>query len=280
MPHIKTYCRHDAASQTLAWFMISSHNLSKVCARAGRVDRAGRGVCVGLAEADLAAHVRSHVVQSPFQIKASRVLDLIRPCAGCLGHPAEEENAAHDPELRAGGAEPANAGGQLPGQSPPRLQCCLWTELAAAHHRCGSGQCNAFRLRWCGAELLRLDACLEKGVQSANCSAGSQRLLLPQSRPPCFQMHACTGARPENVTFHAWKRGQAFGPSCQKTNGLSISVPIPVPYQLPPQPYGQDDTPWAVDVPWPGLDMWGCTIANPHGAFYGLTEDMEWGDIA
>ncbi|KAK2079869.1 hypothetical protein QBZ16_002264 [Prototheca wickerhamii] len=49
---------------------------------------------------------------------------------------------------------------------------------------------------------------------------------------------------------------------------------------LPPLPYGQDDTPWAVDVPWPGLDMWGCTIANPHGAFYGLTEDMEWGDIA
>ena len=147
----------------------------------------------------------------------------------------------------------------------------------------GTGSGNAIDFGCLSVEQIcfRLGLCLRFGwVRSADCPAVSRRFLLSQFRPPCSRIRACTGARPEDVTFHAWKRGQAFGPSCQETSGLSISVPIPVPYQLPPQPYGQDDTPWAVDVPWPGLDMWGCTVANPHGAFYGLTEDMEWGDIA
>ncbi|RMZ54985.1 hypothetical protein APUTEX25_000502, partial [Auxenochlorella protothecoides] len=81
---------------------------------------------------------------------------------------------------------------------------------------------------------------------------------------------ACTeqpmpGADPERLRFVAWKRGGAYTPSEDAEECIRYKKP--------------EDTAWAVDYPWPGLDHFGCTVEAPYGAFYGLTEDMEWADL-
>ncbi len=88
---------------------------------------------------------------------------------------------------------------------------------------------------------------------------------------------------PSRVRFVAWQRGQpTHETSTSSTDGStpnSLTVPLPIPYALPPHKYAAGDTPWAVDTPWPGHDSYGCTIDRPHGAFYGLLESMEWADV-
>jgi hypothetical protein len=79
-----------------------------------------------------------------------------------------------------------------------------------------------------------------------------------------------------SVRFVAWQR---VSPQEAPADGGTLTVPLPVPYPLPPTKYQAGDTPWAVDTLWPGKDSFGCTIDNPHGAFYGLLESMEWGDL-
>ena len=98
----------------------------------------------------------------------------------------------------------------------------------------------------------------------------------------------CAGgeaAAPSRVRFVAWQRGQPAQASSTPASstdgsGTALTVPLPIPYALPPHKYrAAGDTPWAVDTPWPGQDSYGCTIDRPHGAFYGLLESMEWADV-
>lgn len=85
-------------------------------------------------------------------------------------------------------------------------------------------------------------------------------------------------ATPERLRFVAWSRGVAYEPWRDEEG--TIRVPLPIPYTLPPARYKKPgDIPWAVDHPWPGLDHFGCTVEAPHGAFYGISEDMEWADV-
>lgn len=105
---------------------------------------------------------------------------------------------------------------------------------------------------------------------------GDECHTFPQKLKNPFRSSA--GADPERLRFVAWKRGGAYTPSEDAEE--CIRVPIPIPYTLPPAQYKKpEDTAWAVDYPWPGLDHFGCTVEAPYGAFYGLTEDMEWADL-
>lgn len=113
----------------------------------------------------------------------------------------------------------------------------------------------------------------------------------PQPQPPPPPASGGDGGRAAPAPrFVAWSRDipQATGYSSSEP---PLSIPLPVPYTLPPTPYdrtpgqsggtgeGVGDTPWAVDTEWPGLDSWGCGITAPHGQFYGLLEEMEWGEV-
>jgi hypothetical protein len=60
--------------------------------------------------------------------------------------------------------------------------------------------------------------------------------------------------------------------------GAELEVPLPVPYSLPPKPYEQGERPWAVGVPWPGVDSLGRTSAQPFGANYGYDDDDDYFD--
>lgn len=77
-----------------------------------------------------------------------------------------------------------------------------------------------------------------------------------------------------SVRFVRWARGApqaaAAGP------GGLLTVPLPVPYTLPPTPYGPSDKPWAVDVAWLGVDIRGASRDSPRGCLYGLLDSQDW----
>ncbi len=76
------------------------------------------------------------------------------------------------------------------------------------------------------------------------------------------------------MRFTRWQRGSPQEPSL---SGGTLTAALPIPYSLPPTRYNPaEDTPWAVNTPWPGLDSFGCTIANPHGSLYGVLEEADW----
>lgn len=60
-----------------------------------------------------------------------------------------------------------------------------------------------------------------------------------------------------------------------KTSGAApefVMMWLPVPYALPAKPYGSGDQPWAVDVPFPGIDALGFDIYNRPLRHYGNVE--------
>lgn len=79
------------------------------------------------------------------------------------------------------------------------------------------------------------------------------------------------------MRFVRWQQGQPQ--EAARSPAGALTVPVPVPYSIPPAKYGAGEKPWAVDTMWPGRDSWGCTRDRPHGAYYGLTEDMDWASI-
>ena len=47
---------------------------------------------------------------------------------------------------------------------------------------------------------------------------------------------------------------------------------LPVPYKLPPSPYGPEDVPWMVDGSFPGMDGHGRTVHQEYPPLYGHVE--------
>ena len=113
--------------------------------------------------------------------------------------------------------------------------------------------------------------CSHSRASSARAQARSARsgnsLRLRAGPPP----------EPAGVGFVRWEKGIAQGAAPSPAGALS--VPLPIPFALPPTRYQAGDQPWATDVPWPGLDSWGRTIFNPHGCHYGVLEQQDWADI-
>lgn len=119
--------------------------------------------------------------------------------------------------------------------------------------------------RWCGL------SCTEGQQQQPAAPA-------PAAAPPT--------AAPPAVRFVAWQRGAS---QVAQANGAGmLSVPLPIPFSLPPQCYSAADQPWMGGVLWPGQDVWGHAI-KPHAGrpprapygtrfCYGLHEAMEWAD--
>jgi hypothetical protein len=52
-------------------------------------------------------------------------------------------------------------------------------------------------------------------------------------------------------------------------------VVLPVPYRLPPVPYGPGDRPWVNDVEFPGIDARGYTYQQFPLKYYGHTEPRD-----
>lgn len=80
---------------------------------------------------------------------------------------------------------------------------------------------------------------------------------------------------PCSLSFVSWDRQKSQCPTVSKGHAR---IPLPVPFALPPAPYGAGDQPWAVDVQWPGMDVWGRSILDAQCAHYGLDESKEWAE--
>lgn len=92
--------------------------------------------------------------------------------------------------------------------------------------------------------------------------------------PATVDAAAAGAAEPPSVRFVPWKRGTSQ--QVQAAADGSITLPLPIPYSLPPQRYAAGDHPWMVDKPFPGLDLLGCAIDGKVGTNYGLLESMAW----
>lgn len=80
------------------------------------------------------------------------------------------------------------------------------------------------------------------------------------------------------VRFVQWRRGQAQHASMEDE---VLTVPLPIPYDLPPGVYESGDVPWDVraGLPgWPGLDTLGAPFPGV-GVHYGVLEQMDWADV-
>ncbi len=75
------------------------------------------------------------------------------------------------------------------------------------------------------------------------------------------------------MRFVAWQQGSSQE---ARAAGRVLTVPLPVPYPLPPAKYQAGDIPWSTDLPHAGLDSRGCTASDPRKAHYGLLESREW----
>jgi tyrosyl-DNA phosphodiesterase-1 len=82
----------------------------------------------------------------------------------------------------------------------------------------------------------------------------------------------------EKVKFVQWQRGQPQTGQFS-SDGSVLTVPLPIPYPLPPESYVQGrEMPWHVVGPWAGADSFGLTHPG-RGTHYGLLEGMEWEDV-
>eukprot|EP00884_Botryococcus_braunii_P012228 jgi/Botrbrau1/21005/Bobra.0144s0021.1 len=77
-------------------------------------------------------------------------------------------------------------------------------------------------------------------------------------------LEGSAGARTGNV-------GQEQSES-DNAGASSVTMWLPVPYALPPKPYAGGDKPWAVDVPFSGVDALGFDIYNRPLRHYGNVE--------
>jgi tyrosyl-DNA phosphodiesterase-1 len=82
----------------------------------------------------------------------------------------------------------------------------------------------------------------------------------------------------KQVKFVQWQRGQLqaaqFSP-----DGNVLTVPLPIPYPLPPESYAQGrDVPWNAEGPWPGLDHFGSCFPG-IGTQYAMVEGLAWEDV-
>ena len=82
--------------------------------------------------------------------------------------------------------------------------------------------------------------------------------------------------RGQRVRFVQWQRGQQQLPT---VTADAITVPLLIPWALPPPRHAPADAPWVTDVAWPGIDSRGHTSDHPYGAHYGMLEQMEWDDF-
>jgi tyrosyl-DNA phosphodiesterase-1 len=82
----------------------------------------------------------------------------------------------------------------------------------------------------------------------------------------------------ERVKFVQWQQGESQDAQFS-VNGTMLTIPLPIPYSLPPESYVQgQDVPWSVSTMFPGVDF----LAMPCpgiGTHYGVTDDMKWEDI-
>ncbi|GAB4821749.1 hypothetical protein N2152v2_008795 [Parachlorella kessleri] len=88
-------------------------------------------------------------------------------------------------------------------------------------------------------------------------------------------------AAPESVRFVAWQRGQpqeASSSPASAGGSSTLTVPLPIPYALPPHKYRAGDSPWATDLPHKGLDSRGYPAGDTRKIHYGLLEEWEWGE--
>jgi len=101
---------------------------------------------------------------------------------------------------------------------------------------------------------------------------------------------SCTSTRPQSarpmagsediqrVKFVQWQQGESQA-ALFSSDGTVLTVPLPIPYPLPPESYIQgQDVPWSVSTMFPGVDSQAMPCPG-IGTHYGLTDDMEWGDI-
>jgi hypothetical protein len=87
------------------------------------------------------------------------------------------------------------------------------------------------------------------------------------------------GAAGAQVRFVAWQRGQPQRPELRA--GV-LTVPLPLPYALPPEAYAAGDRPWDVrderSPAWPGVDALGAAFPGV-GAHYGVLQSQTWADV-
>ena len=82
----------------------------------------------------------------------------------------------------------------------------------------------------------------------------------------------------KQVKFVQWQKGESQSAGLSP-DGTVLTVPLPVPYPLPPDSYNLGtDVPWDCQNRFPGLDSFGM----PHpgiGSHYMVKENQEWGDV-
>jgi tyrosyl-DNA phosphodiesterase 1 len=82
----------------------------------------------------------------------------------------------------------------------------------------------------------------------------------------------------KQVKFRQWQRSESQAARLS-SDGTVLTVPLPIPYPLPPERYAQGkDVPWAVQTTFPGLDSLGVPCPG-IGTHYGVLNGMEWGDV-
>lgn len=82
----------------------------------------------------------------------------------------------------------------------------------------------------------------------------------------------------ERVKFLQWQQGEPQAAHFS-SDGTVLTVPLPIPYPLPPESYVQgQDVPWRVSTMFPGVDSLAMTCPG-IGTHYGVTDDMEWENI-
>ena len=84
-------------------------------------------------------------------------------------------------------------------------------------------------------------------------------------------LHACDErtclAACQNSSVEFWAVRDVAEPSSKPGQML-----LPVPYKLPPSPYGPEDVPWMVDGNFPGMDNHGRTVHQEYPPLYGHVE--------
>jgi tyrosyl-DNA phosphodiesterase-1 len=252
MPHIKTYARFDPGSRELAWFCVTSHNLSKVRGRAGQ----------GRAAAPPATRRRA-------------------PARGRQGVGAGRTGRGRGAGAATRAASSATC--RLPQRDVPPPPPLTRPDLTRPGPQAAWGEVQNSKankrtqLKILSFELgVLLVPSLERAYRASRWRGFSATRAGPAAPGAAGPLPGAAQAR---VRFVAWRRGEAQGATLE---GGVLTVPLPLPYALPPEPYAAGDVPWDVRgeglPPWSGRDALGFEFPGV-GRHYGVLEAHEWADV-
>ncbi|KAF6255393.1 hypothetical protein COO60DRAFT_1272512 [Scenedesmus sp. NREL 46B-D3] len=170
-------------------------------------------------------------------------------------------------------------GGSIPGRRDnvvrPFLQrhYCRWggepsgRQSAMPHIKTYTRYLPPGGLAWCVVASHNLSKAAWGGLQKG----GSQLMVRRRAANHCCCCRSCQ--------LCIYELGVLLTPELEaahRAHPHSSSVPVllPIPYLLPPQPYGPGDVPWRCDTPeqFPGVDAFGYSCGNTPLRYYGNTE--------